>query len=89
MRMYIYTSLAAGKIHEGRKHEKILVARETVRGRIYTSLVDEEQIEWVGVERIKDVYIRPWLLGKIRSARKGLRIRKRCLRQSKAFDKSV
>ena len=50
-------------------HENILVARETVRGRIYTSLVPELQIEWVRVERIKDAYTRPWLLEKIRLTR--------------------
>ena len=49
--------MAAGEVHEGR---------------ICTSLVAEVQIEWVRVERIKDVYIRPWLLEKIRSARKEL-----------------
>ena len=45
--------------------------KRNVRGRIYTSLVGEVQIEWVLVERIKDVYIHLWLLKKICSARKG------------------
>ena len=68
MRTYIYVL--------GCWHENILVARKTVRGSIYTSLVVEVQIEWVQVESIKDVYIRPWLLKKIRSARRGLTIKK-------------
>ena len=68
MRTYIYVL--------GCWHENILVKRKTVRGRIYTSLVVEVQIEWVQVESIKDVYIRPCLLEKIRSARRGLTIKK-------------
>ena len=53
-------------------HENILVANETVRGHIYTSLVAEVQIQWEQVERIKDIYICTWLLEKICSAHKGL-----------------
>ena len=55
-------------------HENILVAHKTVRGCIYKSLVAEVLIEWVHIECIKDIYIRPWLLEKICSARKGLRL---------------
>ena len=67
--------MAAGEVHEGLGswHKNILVAGETVRGRIYTSLVAEVQIEWVRAERIKDIYLRPWLLEKIRSASKELK----------------
>ena len=53
-------------------HENLLVARETGRGRIHTSLVAEMQVRWVQIERIKDIYIRPWLLEKVSSAYKGL-----------------
>ena len=53
-------------------HENILVKRETVRGSICTSLVAEVQIDQVWVERIKDVYMRPWLLEQICLACKGL-----------------
>ena len=65
MRTYIYVV--------GCWDENSLVARETVRGRTYTSLVPAVQIQWVRVECIKKVYIGPWLLKKIRLARKWLK----------------
>ena len=64
-KMYIYVL--------GCWHENILIGRETVRGSIYTSLVCWSANREGAVERIKDEYIHPWLLAKIRSARKGLR----------------
>ena len=57
--MYIYVL--------GCWNENILVTDEAVRGRIYRSLVSEEQVEWVRVESTKDVHIRPWLLMAIES----------------------
>ena len=78
MRTYIYTvgfwrSTWRTYIYVlGCWHENLLVACKTGRGRIYTSLVAEMQVRWVQIERIKDIYIRPWLLEKFSSAYKGL-----------------
>ena len=69
--------MAPGQVHErsiyiGCWHENSLVARRTARGRVYTSLVAAVQVEWMRVERIKNVYIGHWMLEKNRSAHKGL-----------------
>ena len=69
--------LALGQVHEGRIyigcwHENSLVARQTARGRVYTSLVAAVQVEWMRVERIKNVYIGHWILEKIRLGHRGL-----------------
>ena len=78
MRTYIYvvgccrSTWRTYKYVLGCLHENILVTREIVKGRIYTSLVAVVQIVWVRVERIRNIYIRPWLLEKIRSAHKVL-----------------
>ena len=78
MRTYVYV---AGCWRSARRtymyvlgcwHENILVASKTVRGHKHTSSVAEMQIEWVRLDRIKDINIRPWLLERIRSAREGL-----------------
>ena len=61
--------MAPGQVHEGSIyigcwHENNLVARQTVRGRVYTSLVAAVQVEWMRVQRIKNVYIGHWMLEK-------------------------
>ena len=54
---------------------------QTVRGYMYMSLVAEVQIDRVQEERLKDVYIRRWLLGKIGLAHKGLNQKKIIINQ--------